>query len=124
MYTVFNPICNMYFYAQLSRNPSWELLQYVPTQAVYASKVYYNKFNMQYVRLRTAIMFYSGSSCNTCRHLLIMHPKFIRINPMYNMYSYVLHLYFTCSNEQYVDLCSTIEKPLSGILAIRAGTHC
>jgi hypothetical protein len=44
--------------AALSGNPSREFLQYVPTHTANASKVYYNKSNLQYVLLRIAVALY------------------------------------------------------------------
>jgi hypothetical protein len=48
----------MYIRAALLGNPSWEFLQYVLAYTLNASKVYYNKSNLQYVLRRTAIVLY------------------------------------------------------------------
>jgi hypothetical protein len=48
----------MYMHAALSGNSSREFLQYVLAHTINASKVYYNKSNLQYVLLRIVVALY------------------------------------------------------------------
>ena len=122
----------VYLHSTIKKS-SREFLKYVPVLTANASKIYYNKSNMQYMRLCIAFVLYLcqiaickfvlhyeeiplGNSCNTCQHALLMLPMFIIINPICNVCCYILLLQFTYANVQYIHACCTIRKPLLEML--------